>query len=59
VARSLADDNLDDGDRKLSSDIDRVGWHVVMIAEEQAKAPCSRFACAAGRLSAVLGRRSV
>ena len=34
MVRSLADDNLDDCDRKLLSDIDRVGWHVVMIPEE-------------------------
>jgi len=34
MVRSLADDNLDDSDRKLLSDIDRVGWHVVMIPEE-------------------------
>jgi hypothetical protein len=34
VVRSLTDDNLDDSDRKLLSDIDRVGWHVVMIPEE-------------------------
>jgi hypothetical protein len=34
VVRSLADDNLDDGDRKLLSDVERVGWHVVMIPEE-------------------------
>ena len=34
MVRSLADDDLDEGDRKLLSDIDRVGWHVVMIPEE-------------------------
>jgi hypothetical protein len=34
MLRSLADDNLDDCDRKLLADIDRVGWHVVMIPEE-------------------------
>jgi len=34
MVRSLADDDLDDSDRKLLSDIDRVGWHVVMIPEE-------------------------
>ena len=34
MVRTLADDNLDDCDRKLLSDIDRVGWHVVMIPEE-------------------------
>ena len=34
MVRSLADENLDDSDRKLLSDIDRIGWHVVMIPEE-------------------------
>ena len=34
MVRSLTDDNLDGSDRKLLSDIDRVGWHVVMILEE-------------------------
>ncbi|MFL5242708.1 MAG: DUF4262 domain-containing protein [Gemmataceae bacterium] len=33
MVRSLTDGNLDDGDRKLLSDIDRFGWHVVMIPE--------------------------
>lgn len=28
------DDGLDESDRKLLSDINRVGWHVVMIPEE-------------------------
>ena len=35
MVHSLADDNLDDSDRKLLADIDRVGWHVVMIPEEE------------------------
>jgi hypothetical protein len=34
LVRSLADDGLDDHDRKLLSDVDRVGWHLVMIPEE-------------------------
>jgi hypothetical protein len=34
VTRTLADEGLDDGDRKLLSDVDQVGWHVVMIGEE-------------------------
>jgi len=34
MVRSLVDADLDDSDRKLLSDIDRVGWHVVMIPEE-------------------------
>ncbi len=34
MVRSWTDDKLDDGDRKLLSDIDRIGWHVVMIPEE-------------------------
>lgn len=33
MVRSLTDDNLDGSDRKLLSDIDRVGWHVIMILE--------------------------
>ncbi len=34
MVRALTDDNLDDSDRKLLSDIDRVGWHVVMIPQQ-------------------------
>jgi len=33
MVRTLSDNNLDDSDRKLLSDIERVGWHVVMIQE--------------------------
>lgn len=32
--RSLQDDDLDDSDRRLLSDIDEFGWHVVLIPEE-------------------------
>lgn len=35
MVRTLKDAGLDDGDRKLLSDIERVGWHVVMIPEEE------------------------
>ena len=35
MPRSLADAGLTDGDRRLLTDINQIGWHVVMIPEEQ------------------------
>ncbi len=33
--RTLDDENLDDGDRKLLDDVAETGWHVVLIEEER------------------------
>jgi hypothetical protein len=34
MVRTLSDENLDESDRKLLSDIEQVGWHVVLIPPE-------------------------
>jgi hypothetical protein len=35
MVRTLADPDLDDGDRKLLRDVDEHGWHVIIVKEQE------------------------